>query len=152
DRAKTGGIVVIECSRRGWKSIFGESRKGEVRMIGQVEEFGSKLHPETFAQLELLKEREVQSIEARSTELTGPTAQRTVIGLPDGLGDWRRGEGCRVHPMSCIMRSGIQIHPRNLQGIAAEAGCRRDGAWDRARLAGLQSINPVGIPTAQDRV
>jgi hypothetical protein len=43
------------------------------------------------------------------------------------------------------VRSGIQADIWNLQGIAAQAGCRGNGAWDRAGLAVLQSIDPVSV-------
>ena len=91
-------------------------------------------------------------METRSTELARPTAQWAVVSLPDGRRNWGRCEGCRVHPLIHIVLSGIQIHPGNFQGIAAETRSRCDGARDRTGLAVLQSQDPVGVPTAHDRV
>src|SRR5450759_42388 len=91
-------------------------------------------------------------METRSPELSWPTAQRTVIGLPDLRRNLRRRERCWVHPLIYIVLPGIQVHTWNSQGITAKTcgGC--DGAWHRTRLAILQRQDPVGVPPPQDRV
>ncbi len=121
-------------------------------MIGQVEEFRAEFKPQTLGQLELLEEGEVQMIEARTAVLTGPPAEWAEVRLSNLSRHGRSREGRSVHPMTRGVRSGIQTDTWNLQGIAAEAGCRGNSATNSAGLAVLQGINPVGVPTAQERV
>jgi len=121
-------------------------------MIGQVEDFGAKLHFGSLGDAESLEGREIHAVKTGAVELRRSSAQRGVVGLPDGRSDRGAGERRRINPVIHIVRTGGYALAGNQQGVAAVIRSRADHAPYGPWLAILQSQDPVGAPTAEKRI
>ena len=75
---------VVQRAGSGHNAIAKESRIGEIRMIGQIEEFRAELQPESLGKGELFEKREIKTMKTGSSKLTRPAAQGTVVRLTNG--------------------------------------------------------------------
>lgn len=106
----------------------------------------SLVHPE------VLEQREIQTVIARTVELRRRAPKRAVIRLTHGGCHWRARECRRVQPLIDIVRSGGYTLARDQERITTEAGSGSDGTTDSPWLSILKSENPVDAPTPEHSV
>ena len=157
----------VKRSRDRVDAVATESRSVEVRVIENVEELRPELELEPFVELEILEGREVQPLEARSSNLRGAATQSgsasqrnaSVWRIRDGYGraSWvgrvdshhtRLGKRRWIDELSDIVRSGGRTDSGLDDRIAIGSVGRACRARDGKRLATLERGVPDDAPPA----
>src|SRR5580700_8697435 len=101
---------------------------------------------------EVLEQREIETVKTRTVELRRRPADGAVIGLSDRRRYRRSFERSGIQPLIYIVRTRGDTLARNQEGVATIVGGGAGSAGHGARLAALQGQNPVGAPSAHDRI
>ena len=104
-----------------------------------------------FGSAELLEERQVKPVEPGAARLERPTAERGIIGLPDGRSRRRLRKRCGIDPLVHVVRTRGDALTRQESGTAISRSGR---VWtsNGKRIPILQSQNQIGFPATDDLI
>ena len=155
DLAKAGTGEVPRSRDRN-HAVTAEVWRIEVGVIKDVEEFSPEFQPEPLSQLHILENREIHSLERRSSDLVGRASE---------CGDWagQRSAGRRLTERVGVleetqlsvgvdMQSTAQRLPWHDQIVAVRACGRRDGisrASEGNRLTSLEHHGRIDAPASK---
>src|SRR6266436_8696205 len=122
----------------------------EIRMVQEIEELAAEFQMRALGGGELLEQGKVQVVIPRAVHLRILTTQGGVIGLANRRSHGRIAEGRGVEKLVDAMRSGmrIKILPRHHEGGTTKIGGSGDRASQSERESILESVDPLGAPSA----
>src|SRR5207237_5569225 len=129
----------------GQDTSAAESRRREVRMVGEVEKLRSELQVRAFRRAEIFEKGEVQAVKTGAIELSRGTAQGRAIRLAYGGRDGRAGKGRGVQPMVHVVRTSVFVLSGHEEGITAKPGSRGTNTPNGTGLAGQRRRDQGGI-------